>query len=279
MKRIVGLREIADQFDLLLVDQYGVLHDGVAAYPGAIDGLARIASSGRKVIVLTNSGKVAAANLTRLAALGFAGSNLHAVLSSGEVALQLVRSGALGPRFAIGADTCVIGRSGDAYAFSSDDFRLVARPQDAAFLVFAGSDAPRTSVDIYRSMLTAAAQARVPAICINPDITMIRDGELVAAPGAVARIYESLGGPVEYVGKPYPAIFEHAIATAALSPGARIVMIGDSPEHDVAGARAMELSTVLVRTGIHRHLSEEQLLRFCEGCGGVPDFLTATFEW
>lgn len=279
MKRIVGLREIADQFDLFLVDQYGVLHDGVAAHPGAIDGLARIASSGRKVIVLTNSGKGTAANLRRLATLGFAGSNLDAVLSSGEVGLQLVRSGALGPRFAIGADICVIGRSRDTYAFSSEEFRLVTRPQDAAFLVFAGSDAPRTSVDAYRSMLTAAAQGRVPAICVNPDITMIRDGELVPAPGAIARVYESLGGPVEYVGKPYPAIFDHAIASAALGPGARIVMIGDSPEHDVAGARAMELSTVLVRTGIHRHLSEEQLLRFCEGCGGIPDFLTATFEW
>src|SRR4029077_13582319 len=147
MKRIAGLREIAYQFDLFLVDQYGVLHDGVAAYPGAIDGLARLLSFGRKVIVLTNSGKDAAANLARLGTLGFATSNLHAVLSSGEVALRLVRSGALGPPFTEGADVCTIGRPGDTYAFSSDDFAPVARPQDAAFVVLAGSDAPRTSPD------------------------------------------------------------------------------------------------------------------------------------
>jgi HAD superfamily hydrolase (TIGR01459 family) len=279
MKRIAGLREIADRFELILVDQYGVLHDGVAAYPGAIDGLAGLASSGRKVIVLTNSGKGAAANQARLAALGFAGSHVHAVVSSGEVAVRLVRSGALGPRFAIGADACVIGRGGDTYAFSSDHFRLVTRPQDANFLVFAGSDAPRIWLATYRSTLTAAAQARVPALCINPDITMIRDGELVPAPGAIARLYESLGGPVEYVGKPYPAIFEHAVATAAMDAGARVVMIGDSPEHDVAGARAMGLSTILVRTGIHRDLDEEQLLRVCEGRGGAPDFLMTAFAW
>jgi HAD superfamily hydrolase (TIGR01459 family) len=280
MKHIVGLREIADQFDLFLVDQYGVLHDGGAAYPGAVDGLARLASGGRKVVVLTNSGKSAAANLARLAGLGFSGSNLHAVLSSGEVAVRLVRSGALGPRFAIGADACVIGRVGDAYAFSPDEFRLVPRPQDADFLVFAGSDAPRTTwADTYRSMLTGAAQARVPAICINPDLTMIQDGELVPAPGAIARLYESLGGPVDYVGKPYPAIFDHAVAIAAMDAGARVVMIGDSPEHDVAGARAMGLSTLLVRTGIHRDLDEQRLLRFCEGCNAVPDFLTAAFAW
>ena len=279
MKRIEGLHEIADQFDLFLVDQYGVLHDGVAAYPGAIDGLIKLTSHGRKIVVLTNSGKSSAANRARLDALGFADSGFNAVVSSGDVALQYVKDGALGPRFARGADVCVIGRHGDSYAFSSDDFTLVTRPQDATFLVFAGSDAPRTSLDSYRSMLTAAAQAGVPGICVNPDLTMIRDGSLVAAPGTIARLYQSLGGAVEYIGKPHRAIFEHAMATAAMSPGARAVMVGDSPEHDVAGAGSIGLATLLVRTGIHRHLSEQQLLRFCEQCNGVPDFLMTALEW
>jgi HAD superfamily hydrolase (TIGR01459 family) len=279
MKRIGGLREIADQFDLFLVDQYGVLHDGVAACPGAIDGLIKLASQGRKIVVLTNSGKSSASNRVRLDALGFADFGFAAVVSSGDVALQYVKNGTLGPQFARGADVCVIGRHGDSYAFSSDDFTLVARPQDATFLVFAGSDAPRTSLDSYRSMLTVAAQAGVPGICINPDLTMIRNSALVAAPGTIARLYQSLGGTVEYIGKPRRAIFEHAIATAAMGPGARAVMIGDSPEHDVAGVGAIGLATLLVRTGIHRHLSEQQLLRFCEECNGVPDFLMTAFEW
>jgi HAD superfamily hydrolase (TIGR01459 family) len=279
MKRIGGLREIADRFDLFLVDQFGVLHDGVAAYPGAIDGLIKLTSHGRTVVVLTNSGKSSAANRARLDALGFKDSGFNAVVSSGEVALQYVKNGALGPPFVRGADICVIGRHGDSYAFSSDDFTLVARPQDATFLVFAGSDAPRTSLDSHRSMLTAAAQAGVPGICVNPDLTMIRDGALVAAPGTIARLYQSLGGAVEYIGKPHRAIFEHAMATAAMGPAARAVMVGDSPEHDVAGAGAIGLATLLVRTGIHRHLSEQQLLQLSQGCSGVPDFLTASFEW
>jgi len=279
MKRIGGLRDIADQFELYLVDQYGVLHDGVAAYAGAIDGLARITSSGCKVIVLTNSGKSASDNQARLGALGFADSNVHAVVSSGEVALQLVRSGAFGPRYTIGAEACVIGRSGDRYAFSSDDFNLVARPLDAAFLVFAGSDAPGTSLTAYRSMLQTAAQAGVPAICVNPDLTMIREGQLVPAPGAIAKVYESLGGPVEYVGKPHRAFFHHALNVAATGADARTVMIGDSPEHDVCGAKAMGFSTLLVRTGIHQSLAEPELLSLCTACGGTPDFLAAAFKW
>lgn len=277
MKRIAGLRDIADQFDVYLVDQYGVLHDGVAAYPGAIDGLARIADRARDVIVLTNSGKYASDNMARLAQLGFSDCPFR-VLSSGEVGLQLVRSGGLGPRFTIGAAACVIGRRGDRYAFSSDEFDLVPRPDEADFLIFAGSDAPRTSLESYRALLQTAARVGVPAICVNPDITMIRDGELVPAPGAIARIYHDLGGQVDYVGKPHGAIFRHALGGVATDIG-RAVMIGDSPEHDVCGGKAMGLSTLLVRTGIHRSLGERELLSLCAACGGAPDFLTTSFKW
>jgi HAD superfamily hydrolase (TIGR01459 family) len=278
MKRIDGLSEIADQFDLFLVDQYGVLHDGIAAYPGAIEGLAKIASAERKVVVLTNSGKSAAANRARLAALGFVGSP-YDVVSSGEIALQGFKTGAFGPGLARGSDVCVIGRAGDSYAFSSDDFTLVARPEDAACLVIAGSDAPRTSLDAYRSALKGAAQIRVPAICINPDITMIRDGSLIPAPGAIARIYEELGGRVDYVGKPHQAIFQSVHALVDRVPPNRVIMIGDSPEHDVAGAGAMGFATLLVRTGIHRDRSEEEVMRLCESHGRAPDFLIESLRW
>jgi HAD superfamily hydrolase (TIGR01459 family) len=279
MKRIAGLRDIADQFDLYLVDQYGVLHDGVAAYPGAIDAMARLASGGRRVVVLTNSGKGASDNAARLASLGFSGANIHAVVSSGEVALQLVRSGELGPRFARRAEVCVIGRRGDGYAFSSADFNLVDRPQTAAFLVFAGSNAPRTSLEVYRAMLAPAADAGVPALCVNPDITMIRDGELVAAPGAIAKIYRDLGGSVEHVGKPHRAIFSHALSMAAMGADARTIMIGDSPEHDLCGARTLGLPALLVRTGIHRSITEPEYLALCASACGMPEFLAEGFKW
>jgi HAD superfamily hydrolase (TIGR01459 family) len=156
---------------------------------------------------------------------------------------------------------------------------LVARPDDAAFLVFAGSDAPSTSLESYRALLQPAAQACVPAICVNPDITMIRDGQFVPAPGAIARIYEHLGGRVDYVGKPHGAFFRHALALAASDAHARAVMIGDSPEHDVCGGKAIGLSTLLVRTGIHQSLAEPELLSLCAACGGTPDFLAAAFRW
>lgn len=280
MNRIAGLREIADQFDLFLVDQFGVLHDGVTAYPGAIEGLTELASPERQIVVLTNSGKGQAHNRTRLEALGFARSSFDAVVSSGEVALQLVLHGSLGPRFARGANVFVLGKAGDSYSFSSADFTPVDRPERAAFIVIAGSDGPRTSLDAYLAMLKPAAEAGVPAICANPDILMLREGKtLDTAPGGIARAYEALGGRVEYVGKPYRAIFEHALAIANKASALRVVMIGDSPEHDIAGARSMGFSTLLVRTGVQARLDEPELLRLCADHGGPPDFLLPNFRW
>lgn len=280
MKRIAGLREIAGQFDLFLVDQFGVLHDGVTAYPGAIEGLAELASPERKIVVLTNSGKGKADNQARLEALGFSRASFDAVVSSGEVALQLVMDGSLGPGFARGSNVFVVGKAGDSYSFSSGDFTLVDRPERAAFIVIAGSDGPRTSLDAYRAMLRPAAEAGVPAICANPDILMLRDGmTLDTAPGGIAKAYEALGGRVEYVGKPYRAIFDHALALFDKETALRVVMIGDSPEHDVAGAKSMGLSTLLVRTGVQARLDEGELLRLCADHGGPPDFLLPNFKW
>lgn len=279
MNRIERLSEIADQYDLFLVDQFGVLHDGRTAYPGAIDGLAGLASNGCKIVVLTNSGKGAAENQARLNALGFPSSSFDAVVSSGQVALRLVKERALGRGLATGAHVFVLGRAGDTYAFSSEDFILVDRPEDAAVLVFAGSDAPRTSLSAYRSMLGGAALAGVPAICANPDITMLRDGVLVPAPGAIAKMYEELGGLVEYVGKPQKAIFEHALGIFEQGTAYRVLMIGDSPQHDVAGARSMGFSTLLVRTGVQAHLREHELFCLCAENGGLPDYLIPDFRW
>jgi ribonucleotide monophosphatase NagD (HAD superfamily) len=108
---------------------------------------------------------------------------------------------------------------------------------------------------------------------------MIRNGQLVPAPGAIAKVYENFGAKVENVGKPHSAIFRHALAIAATRVDARVIMIGDSPEHDLGGGKALGLSTLLVRTGIHQSITEPELLRVSTTCCGRPDFLAAAFRW
>jgi len=236
MKRIDRLRAIAAEFDGLLIDQFGIIHDGQMLYPGVLDTLQRLNDADIPVAILTNSGKRADANRQRIIAMGIDRDLFVDVVSSGEVAYRRLDAGPPCRAF-------IIGREGDDYGF--DNVELVDKPRDAGVILILGSNAPTTSLDQYKERLRGLT---VPALCGNPDKLMLTRDGLQPAPGAIAALYEELGGTVEWIGKPYPAIYRHALRV--IGNPARVLAIGDSAEHDVAGAHAAGLSALIVRTGL-----------------------------
>jgi HAD superfamily hydrolase (TIGR01459 family) len=272
-RAVEGLAALAGEFDGFVVDQYGVLHDGVRPYPGAIAALARLAALGKAVVLLTNSSKRAARNAERMAALGFDRADIHAIVSSGEVAWQGIRSGSLGPSFTAGRRIFLIGYAGDDdYELRPLDLTVVADPAAADFLLIAGSDLPTVSLADYERLLRPAAAAGIPALCINPDKLRFTPAGLLPAPGVIAECYETLGGPVTYIGKPHPAIYHHAVAALPPAARTRILAVGDSAEHDVRGGAAAGLATALVLTGVQAGGPADSALP-------QPDFILPAFRW
>jgi HAD superfamily hydrolase (TIGR01459 family) len=263
------LRDLISRFDGFVIDQYGVLHDGVRPYSGAVAALDAISAAGKRAVLVTNSGKSTAANEARLAQLGFARTLYAALVSSGEAARLGIADGAFGAAFASGARVHVIGRTGDDYGL--DRFPLL--PVDLAAaeaLLILGSDVPRVSLDEYAARLKSAAARRVPALCANPDLLMLTKSGQQPAPGAIARLYETLGGEVVYVGKPHAFIYAMASrALAGVAPG-RILAVGDSPQHDVEGAAKAGFATALVKTGLSAGRDDDELRR---AAPLAPDFV------
>jgi HAD superfamily hydrolase (TIGR01459 family) len=254
------LSDLISQFDGFVIDQYGVLHDGVRLYAGATEALEAIRSAGKRTVLLTNSGKSAAANAERLARLGVGRELYAALVSSGEAASLGIEDQAFGPAFAPGRKVCVIGRAGDDYGLERFAFEWVDLTAADALLIL-GSDAPRVSMEGYAELLEPAAARKLPALCANPDLEMLTRSGKQPAPGAIARVYETLGGKVVYVGKPHA--FVYAIASRALvgiSPR-RILSVGDSPLHDVEGAAKVGFATALVKTGLSAGRIDEVLRR------------------
>ena len=272
-KPITGLGEIIGQYDLFLVDQFGVLHDGRAPYPGAVEALAAIKRASKTVIILTNSGKRATPNAERLTRLGFPRETFEAVVSSGEVGWHVIRDGRLGSPFVRGAKVHAIGRRGDDYGLDGLDLRFTDDPVKAEAILILGTDAPATSLADYRAILGPAAKAGVPALVSNPDKLMLTSAGLQPAPGAIAEVYEQLGGTVRFIGKPYPDIYRYALALAPAIPPSRVLAIGDSVEHDIAGAAAMGLASLLVRTGILAGVDEAGLAAVYKQHGTWPDYI------
>ncbi len=253
--RIEGLREIASQFDAMLIDQFGVIHDGQTLYPGAARAMAELHASGIPVVIMTNSGKRAQASITRTVRIGIPREHFVDCVSSGEVAYQTLDA----------KRAFLVGKRGEDYGF--DGFTFVDNPRDAEVILMLGSNAPETSLADYENMFRGLT---IPAVCCNPDKLMFSPHGFQPAPGAIADVYEKMGGRVRRVGKPFPEIYE--FARAKVPDASRVLCIGDSPEHDVAGGRAAGLVTLMIQQGVSAGMSEADIHPY-------PDHIMGAFQW
>lgn len=274
---ITGLRDIADRYDAFFIDQFGVLHDGITPYPGAVAALEELKQAGRKIIILSNSGKRSAPNAARLTRLGFPAGSWTYFLSSGEVAWSILA--ALPVESGRRPRCLLLARDGDHSATDDLPLDLTDTAEDCDLILIAGSEGDTRQLDAYRSLLAPAAARGVPAYCTNPDKQMLTPMGLRFGAGRIAEAYVELGGEVHWIGKPFPAIYAAACARIADIDPARILCIGDSVEHDIAGARGAGLASCLVRTGIHADATPAQRDLLYSAANARPDFIAPDFRW
>ena len=255
---ITGLSEVAGQYGALLVDQFGTLHDGAVAYPQAADALRRFRESGGKVAVLSNSAKTGADNIVRLAKFGFGPDHYDAVVTSGDAAQAAIRSGALGDGFRPGSKVHVSGKPGDDYGFGDLGFTLTW-PDEAEGIILAACQEPdRNWREQIRDLTKAANRGVTVAVC-NPDLEMLTPKGVRPSAGAIALELARKGAVLRYFGKPHGDIYRTALAALGNPPPLTVLAIGDSPEHDIAGAAGAGLDSVLLRTGILSGADEDSL--------------------
>lgn len=248
---IAGLREIADRFDHVLLDQWGVLHQGSRVFPEARDCVRAVRAAGKRVLILSNSGRRSEDNVERLAALGLPAEEHDGVLTSGEVAWHGLHERAVPPFNALGRHALLIGRGNVLSMIEGLDFVAVTNAARADFIWLAGLDEHNADLDAWRMDLETFAARGLPMLCANPDLTMFTPRGLMPAPGALARIYAELGGAVHYVGKPHPAMFAAALRRLGDPKPERVVVIGDSLDHDIEGGRRTGMLAALVTSGVH----------------------------
>lgn len=276
---VLDLAQLRDVHDVFLVDQFGVLHDGETAYPGAINAVSELKASGATIVLLSNSGTRAAPNEARLARLGFDPGRWDLFLSSGELAWRIFADGAGERSLRPGTKCLLFSRRGERSAVADLPIEVVDRADEAEIVLLTGSDGDRVELGWYRERLKPAALRGLPCICTNPDkIMLTRNGAGFGA-GRIADLYVELGGSVTWIGKPYPEIYSAALSSLG-SPGkARVVGIGDSIEHDIAGAKGSGLSAALVRSGVLASAAPEDLEALYLRHGERPDYILPAFLW
>lgn len=247
-----GLEELAGPYDGLIVDQWGVLHDGTRIFPAALDALARLKAAGKRIVLLSNSGRRLAYNLRRLDRMGVAPAMVDGVVTSGETCWESLRRRDE-PFFKDLGKRCVLWSEGHDRSIL-DDLGLdeVQDPGTADFLLLSDLPEDVRPADLEPALEQAAALG-LPMVCCNPDRIVGVASGIVPAAGALAERYEHHGGRVHYVGKPHPAVYRVCLERHLHgTPQDRILAVGDSLEHDIAGAVGMGLDAALVMSGIHK---------------------------
>ncbi len=248
-----GISDISDSYSAFIIDQWGVLHDGIKVYDGIVDCLKQLKDRQKYVIILSNSGKRAEANEKRLTELGIPPTLYDQIITSGEVTWQGLHNQSEGYFENIGKKCVVISRGGDRSIVESLDVTVVDEPKDADFLIISGTDAPEKTLEDYEPLLKEAARYNLKAICANPDSLGIMGNRSIMGPGTLAARYNDFGGIIEFIGKPHQYIFQYCIKILQeknIYPG-QTVMIGDTMAHDILGGSLVNIDTCLVKRGLH----------------------------
>lgn len=282
-----GVGELAKRYDAFLIDQWGVLHNGYDPYPGAVQCLKRLIWSGKQVIIISNSGKRTAQNEERLNHIGFSRNLYSHLVTSGEVAWQMLGAGDGLFRKLIKSPCLLLASDGAEDFRQGLDVAFVDKIEESGFILLAGVDETRPS-GFYETIIEKGTARKLPLVCTNPDLTRITSEGLKPGTGAIAQEYQARGGKLHLIGKPYPDIYRYCLRLIPHVPLSRVLAVGDSIHHDVAGGASAGLDTLLTLRGVHFDNFidaldpveiNQRIKNITSPFGAIPDWTVPTFRW
>ncbi|MGO4572960.1 TIGR01459 family HAD-type hydrolase [Microvirga sp. 2TAF3] len=244
-----GLQPIADRYDLLLCDVWGVLHNGIKAYEPASEALTRFREGGGRVVLVSNAPRPGTSVGIQLDGFGVPRTAYDSIVTSGDLTRLSIEE-------RLGQVVHHIGPPRDMPIYDGLDIRF-GGIGEADYVVCSGfTNDEKETVEDYRARLEAMLARRLLMVCANPDLIVERGNVIVPCAGTLALAYEEMGGDVYYAGKPHAPIYECAIAVAARLSGRdipkdRVLAIGDAIRTDIAGAAGYGIDSLLIARGIH----------------------------
>lgn len=246
---ISGLADLTGRYDAVLSDVWGVVHNGVAAFPSAVDALVQFRKAGGKVIFITNAPRRSGPLIAMLDRLGVGRESYDAIVSSGDATRVMIGKYSGRAIHHVGPPT------EDDALYEGLNVRR-AGPEEAEVVVVTDLDTDDDTPEMYRERARLWLARKLPMICANPDRVVEHGDKIIYCGGALGDLYAAMGGMVLMAGKPYRPIYEEAFRLAEVAAGkpldrSRVLAIGDSVRTDATGAAQFGLDLLFVTGSIH----------------------------
>ncbi len=277
MSRLIqGLHALKTPYRGLVVDLWGVMHNGKALFKEAVAALRAAKAAGQSVTLLSNAPRRREAALENLVGrLGLSPDLFDDLITSGEIAWQAINGGAVADW---GAEAFFFGAGKDLeMKHGLDGVRFVDDVSHASWILNVGPESGHTDVGPFQGFIDAALAKNLPMICANPDLIVQRGNSLEICAGAVAKAYAEAGGQVTWFGKPYGQVYEAVFASSGLK-ASELLAIGDSFKTDVLGAQRQGMDVLYVNSGIHgaevgRPIDMDKIAELAAGVGATPTYV------
>ena len=251
IRLIRGIRALAPRYDGFILDLWGVVHDGVAPLPCALDCLRGLIEAGKRIVLLSNAPRRSRDVAERITRIGVPSDLYHEVMSSGEEAWQYLDRRNDAFYATLGRRCLHIGSERDTGIREGLGLELVEAAEEAEFILNTGPAGWDDRIEDYAPLLRRALARGLPMVCANPDLVVMHVGHLALCAGALAQWYEQRGGRVRWHGKPFRSVYDTCLGLLRIGDRSRILAVGDSLRTDIAGAAGAGIDSVLIVGGVH----------------------------
>ncbi len=264
-----GLKSVADQYDLFFIDLWGVVHNGVELYQESIDVLEKLLDIKKELVLLTNAPRPNYNIVDFLKRMGLEQKFYSKVYTSGEAALSYLTSDFKNKTF------FHLGPPRDFGLFNNFNKNKIQKISDAEYLLCTGLfDEHDKELSYYKTLLKKEIGKIM--ICTNPDLIVDRAEKREFCAGSVAKVFEELGGKVEYFGKPYPKVYNQA----AKIKNKKVLCIGDNLNTDIKGANNQNFASLLITNGIHKQeIKNESFEKIIKKYNTRVDYTQSKLKW
>tara|TARA_B100000929_G_scaffold290554_1_gene284575 strand:+ start:2035 stop:2886 length:852 start_codon:yes stop_codon:yes gene_type:complete len=276
IKKINNFQDIEDNYDALICDVWGVIHNGRELFESVNDCLVNFRSKQKPVVLLSNAPRPSKYIERMLNQLGLDRKSFNEIVTSGDLTMSALNESHYGSKcYHIGPDR-------DLNIFDGVNVSRVSF-DEADFLFVTGLfDDETEDENSYSSILDEAKKRNLKLVCANPDIAVQRGEKLIPCAGAISKKYEEIGGKAINIGKPFSPIFDKAVNLIKginENQNPRIIVIGDGLETDIKGANILKMDSLLVLGGLFASESERNIIEVLKKKNIFPSYYTEELKW